>query len=92
MTFDQDLTPSLEMRHRLRWRCRRGMRELDLLLLGFVDDGDWTLGRGGLRAFQRLLDYPDNLLLELLMGRAAPSDVELADVIDRIRSAAARKT
>jgi antitoxin CptB len=82
----------MEMRDRLRWRCRRGMRELDLLLLGFVDCNDCRLGSDELRAFQRLLDYPDGILLELLMGRAPPPDGELASVIGRIRNAAARKT
>lgn len=75
----------------LSWRCRRGMRELDLLLLPFVNDACRAFTSGELQAFQRLLDYPDDVLLPLLMGRLPPPDDGLADVIDKIRSATARK-
>ena len=76
---------------KLRWRCRRGMRELDELLLGFVDGGHWqALDEAGQRAFQRLLEYPDQQLLEILMQREAPEDPALADMVRRIRAAVRR--
>jgi antitoxin CptB len=75
-------------RRSLRWRCRRGIRELDLLLLGFID-GNCALNDKELEAFQRLLDYPDSMLLEWLMGQPAALDEDLAHLIGRIRRAAA---
>lgn len=75
--------------NRLRWQCRRGMRELDLLLLQFLDTGYADLDTTGAQAFLRLLDCPDALLLEWLLGRQRPSDKEVADVVQRIRGTAA---
>ena len=71
--------------NRLRWQCRRGMRELDLLLLQFLDSGYVELDANAVHAFNRLLDCPDALLLEWLLGRQLPSDKEVADVVQRIR-------
>lgn len=75
--------------NRLRWQCRRGMRELDLLLLQFLDTGYAELNTGAAQAFVRLLECPDMLLLEWLLGRQIPSDKEVADVVQRIRRSAA---
>jgi len=71
--------------NRLRWQCRRGMRELDILLLQFLDDGYADLDVSAAQAFNRLLDCPDALLLEWLLGRQLPSDKEVANVVQRIR-------
>lgn len=75
--------------NRLRWQCRRGMRELDLLLLQFLDSGYADLDATAVRAFARLLECPDALLLEWLLGRQRPSDKEVANVVQHIRRAAA---
>ncbi len=71
----------------LKWRCRRGMLELDLLLRGFLDQGYHTLTEQGRAAFQQLLTYPDQDLLEYLMARALPTDKDVADVVNSIRNA-----
>jgi antitoxin CptB len=76
-------------RARLHWQCRRGMRELDLLLQGYLDGAYDTAADAERAAFRRLLDYPDQLLLEYLLGALPPSDREIGDVIVRIRRAAA---
>jgi len=78
---------------RFRWRCRRGTRELDLLLLGFIDSGKYMLdGEEETQAFQCLLDYPDDVLLELLMRRGATRDKSIANIIDKIRAATTHRT
>ncbi len=71
---------------RLRWRCRRGMLELDLMLNAFLDQGLEALNETEQEVFQRLLDYPDQTLLELLMVRMVPTDKESVHVIRKIRS------
>lgn len=76
-------------RARLHWQCRRGMRELDLLLQGFLDRAYDAAADAERAAFRRLLDYPDQLLLEYLLGSLVPSDREIGDVIHQIRRAAA---
>ena len=74
-------------RARLTWRCRRGMLELDLLLGGFMARGYDAMSEMQQHHFHRLLEYPDQELLEyLLLQRAAPSS-ELADIVTKIRNA-----
>jgi antitoxin CptB len=77
-------TPSAE-RNRLRWHCRRGMLELDLLLEGFLDDGYDRLDVAGRERFARLLDYPDQVLIDWFMGNSVPSDGATRDLVARIR-------
>lgn len=72
-------------RDRLRWQCRRGMRELDLLLEDFMVDQYGTLDADQRRAFRALLECPDQLLLDYFMGRLIPSDKEVAGIVERIR-------
>lgn len=76
------------IRNRLAWQCRRGMRELDELLLGFLRQRYPQLGAGDIDSFTRLLEYPDNVLLELLTGRMVPSDKDVAHIVREIRHAA----
>jgi antitoxin CptB len=67
---------------RLRWRCRRGMRELDQLMLRYLD-GRWPAADETERAvFLRLLDTEDDKLWRWFMGREAPQDADL-DVLVR---------
>lgn len=66
---------------RLRWRCRRGMRELDQLMLRYLD-GRWPVADDGERAlFLRLLDCEDDKLWRWFMGRERPEDTGLATIV-----------
>ena len=73
---------------RVRWKCRRGMLELDLLLKAFLERGYQDLDRAGQQRFDTLLDYPDAVLLEWFMGRIRPTDKDVAHLVEQIRSAA----
>ena len=70
---------------RLLWRCRRGLKELDLLLERFATER-WGKESPRLQsAFERLLELPDPVLVELLFGPAGnaptfPGDPELEQV------------
>lgn len=66
---------------RIRWQCRRGLLELDLILAKFLDRHLENLSSANLATFMRLLDYPDNDLLDFLTGKMAPPDVEAAQII-----------
>ncbi len=74
---------------RVRWKCRRGMLELDLLLGQFVGHGYHQLDPAQRAEFDRLLDYPDTVLLEWLLGRIRPTEREIVRLVDKIRAAAA---
>ena len=76
-----------ETLRRLRWQCRRGMLELDLLLNRFLDTGFADLQPAQRSAFDRLLAYPDQILYDWLMGHAVPADHAIHDLVARIRSA-----
>jgi antitoxin CptB len=70
---------------RLYWQCRRGMLELDSLLQDFFKTQFDTLNTSQQAAFELLLQSPDDLLLEYLMGRMVPMDSGMADVVAKIR-------
>jgi len=74
---------------RLRWRCRRGMLELDLLLQGFLSSAYAELNRSQQAQFARLLALPDQQLYDYLLGNLPPDEKVFIDVITRIRHAAA---
>jgi len=76
-------------RNRLVWQCRRGMRELDVLLNGFLEKRFEELDEHARVSFARLLDYPDAVLLEWLMGRMVPADKDVASIVQDIRHTAA---
>jgi antitoxin CptB len=71
----------------LRWRCRRGMLELDLLLNDFLNEHFSQLDSEQLELFETLLDYPDPVLLDLLLGKMQASDQVMAELIARVRAA-----
>ncbi len=69
---------------RLRWRCRRGMRELDQLLTRYLDQG-WphaTLAERGV--FLRMLDCEDDKLWRWFLGHEVADDDEIAALLHRI--------
>jgi antitoxin CptB len=77
----------LDERHfdRLRWRCRRGLLELDLILQKILDEAYPRLSGAERAAFERLLETPDNDLLAWLQGHDQPADTELAVLVGKIR-------
>ena len=70
---------------RLAWQCRRGMLELDLLLVGFLENGYAQLSSDSKQAFVELLDIVDTELLEYLMGRHVHKEAHIQHVIEAIR-------
>jgi antitoxin CptB len=70
----------------LRWSCRRGMLELDLILSRFLTNGLSKLTPVERAGFARLLTYPDPDLFYWLMGQAAPDDLEIAHLVATIRA------
>lgn len=69
---------------RLRWRCRRGMRELDQLMLRYLDQR-WVQASAEQRAvFERLLLTEDDRLWRWCMGRERPEEKDLRELVDDI--------
>ncbi len=69
----------------LRWRCRRGMLELDIILNQFVNNEYSLLGLAQKNTFDLLLDYPDQLLFDLFLGHMQSSDNNVSELVQTIR-------
>jgi len=72
---------------RLRWRCRRGLLENDLMLARFLERHAAGLDAARLAELNALLQFDDNDLWDLLSGRVECADVRLAPVVGMIRDA-----
>ena len=68
---------------KLRWRCRRGMKELDVLLARYVDERFCNASSLEQDAFRRLLDTQDPVLHAYCLGSERPP-LEFAALIERI--------
>jgi antitoxin CptB len=64
------------------------MRELDILLTGFLDDDYAGAAERRKRAFHALLELPDPELISYLLGGQIPPEPDLADVVLCIRNKA----
>jgi antitoxin CptB len=71
---------------RLRWRSRRGLLELDLVLERFWSRSGAITGAQA-EGLGRLLALPDNDLLDLVMGRAETPEAHLRALVDTLRAA-----
>ena len=71
---------------RLKWRSRRGLLELDLVFERFWKAAGDELTGADAAALERLLQLPDNDLLDLVMGRAQAPDGQLRDMVHKLRS------
>ena len=71
---------------RLRWRCRRGTRELDLMLGRYLERSWPRAGAAERAAFERLLDIPDPELHALLTGAVPVEAPDLAGLIKRMHT------
>ena len=70
---------------RLRWRCRRGMRELDVVLLRYLEEDYPRASPADRAAFAQILELQDPEIFGYLVGRQAPVEASLGNVVARIR-------
>lgn len=69
---------------RLRWRCRRGMKELDELLLAYLPV-HVEAPADEQAAFEALLELPDPDLYRLVLAAAHPAEPAWERVLERLR-------
>ena len=70
------------VRHeKLKWQCRRGLLELDIVLERYLKSGDIHPG------LSELLDLPDNDLWDIVAGRSDNYASHLKEVVARLRAA-----
>ena len=70
---------------RVRWHCRRGMLELDLVLSRFLERHFTDLPLDQRAAFKALLEHSDSVLWELVSGRLDPEPGATATIVKLLR-------
>ena len=73
--------------NRLRWHCRRGLLELDLVLTRFMDNRYASMKAVDVQLLRELLDYPDQDLWDMIIGRLQPADKRVTPVLEMLRAA-----
>lgn len=71
---------------RLRYHSRRGMLELDVLLIPFLDRAYAALSEAEIGTYERFLEEPDPDLYAWLMGYQACDDGDYRELIKKIRA------
>lgn len=71
---------------KLIWHCRRGMLELDLILMRFAENNLDNMTEHQIEAFEELLTCTDPELYSWLMGFSSPMDSELTEIVEFIKS------
>ena len=69
----------------LVWRCRRGVRELDVLLGRFLDTEYPQLSASQKMAFERMLEVQDPIIMDWLFSKSQPQDPELEMLVKRMQ-------
>lgn len=72
--------------NRLRWKCRRGTLELDLLLQQFLDRDYATLDTNTKQAFENLLEAGDEDLWAMVNGEMPAPAPACAAIINLLRA------
>lgn len=85
-----NIKPVLNQFTQLKWACRRGMLELDVLLGNFLVNNYDTLNEVQQQQFVALLKEPDPLLFAWLIGQEMPPK-ELQSITELIRNDAQKK-
>jgi antitoxin CptB len=68
----------------LKWRCRRGMKELDMLLTRYLERDYYASTLEQKQAFEVLLDKSDPEILDYILGKSVPETPELDYVVCRL--------
>ncbi len=72
---------------RARWRCRRGLLELDIVLQRFMDKHYTQLSETELQQLVTLLDISDNDLWDMITTRKELEDASLRPVLRLLQAA-----
>ncbi len=74
----------MSARSKLLWRCRRGVKELDVILTRFVETEYDNACDTDKQAFDLLLEYQDPDILRYVLQQEVPKDKVIADIIKKI--------
>ena len=69
--------------NRINWKCRRGMREIDLLLREFSLTSIKKLSSDDLSVFDEILNYDDQKLYDFIFKNESLGNKEHEDFINK---------
>ena len=69
--------------NRISWKCRRGMREIDLLLREFSSSSLHKINQNNLNIFDKVLDYDDQKLFDYIFKNQSLGNKNHEDFIDK---------
>lgn len=75
----------MENLNKLRWRCRRGTLELDIMLRRYLDQCFSNAAEAEQKTFLQLLDQEDSELIHYLMGAEIPHAVDFKELVIKMR-------
>jgi antitoxin CptB len=70
---------------RLRWRCRRGIKEMDIILQSFLDQTYPELSNNKKIIFENLLEETDLDILDWILQRSQPENKDYQSLITQFR-------
>ena len=73
-----------DLKKKILWQCRRGLWELDQILLPFVENDFENLNQEEQLLFQKLLKQEDIELFDIFVNKIVPKDNETKDLTDLI--------
>tara|TARA_Y100001949_G_scaffold74963_1_gene63675 strand:+ start:18387 stop:18686 length:300 start_codon:yes stop_codon:yes gene_type:complete len=83
LTVELPMSADIEMK-RLFWHSRRGMLELDVLLVPFLQEAYPTLEAADKQRYQKLLECEDQDMFGWFMQRSKPEDPDLQRIVEMI--------
>lgn len=71
---------------KLKWHCRRGIKELDIVLIWYLNEYYENTHEDDKKAFKELLEFEDPVLYAILLGNVEPANPEQLEVLNRLRN------
>ena len=73
-----------DLKKKILWQCRRGLWELDAILIPFVEHNFDYLDSNNQNLFKELLSYEDVEVFDLLVNQKEPVDTSIKPLADII--------
>ena len=73
-----------DLKKKILWQCRRGLWELDAILIPFVEKNFDDLDSNNQNLFKKLLSYEDVEVFDLLVNQKEPLDANIKPLVDII--------
>ena len=75
----------MSAKSKLLWRCRRGVKELDVILTRYLESEYDDSNAVDKQLFEKLLEYQDPDILHFFLKIKEPEDEEIARIVEKIR-------